>query len=112
MKNIIIYTTSTWPHCHTAKAFLKSEGLKFTEKNVSNNQAYQKELVDLDARGVPTFKIDDEVIVGFDKNKIMSLIDYKVINCPNCSTRARVPKDKGKIKVTCKKCGEEFITKT
>ena len=112
MKNIIIYTTSTWPHCHTAKAFLKSEGLKFTEKNVSNNQAYQKELVDLGARGVPTFKIDDEVIIGFDQNKIMNLIDYKVINCPNCSTRVRVPKNKGKIKVTCKKCGENFIIKT
>lgn len=86
--------------------------MKFTEKNVSNNQAYQKELVDLGARGVPTFKIDDEVIVGFDQKRIMDLIDYKVINCPNCSTRIRVPKNKGKIKVTCKKCGEKFITKT
>ena len=112
MKNIIIYTTSTWQHCHTAKAFLKSEGLKFTEKNVSNNQDFQKELVDLGARGVPTFKIGDEVIIGFNQDKIMNLIDYKVINCPNCSTRTRAPKNKGKIKVTCKKCDKEFIIKT
>jgi hypothetical protein len=47
-----------------------------------------------------------------DKNKIMSLIDYKVIDRPSCSTRTRVPKNKGKIKVTCKKCGDQFITKT
>ncbi len=91
---------------------MKSEGLKFTEKDVSNNQSYQKELVDLGARGVPTFKIGDEVIVGFDQNKIMNLIDYKVISCPKCSTRTRVPKNKGKIKVTCKNCNEKFVIKT
>ena len=91
---------------------MKTEGYKFTEKNVSINQAYQKELVDLGARGVPTFLIENEVIVGFDKNKIVNLLDYKVIKCPTCSKRMRIPKNKGKIKVTCKECDTKFIIKS
>ena len=66
----------------------------------------------LGAKGVPTFKIGEEVIVGFNKEKILSLIDYKVINCPECSQKIRVPKNKGKIKITCKSCKNKFILKT
>ena len=112
MKDIIVYTTNTWPHCHTAKTFLKSEGLKFIEKDVSNNRENQKELMSLGAKGVPTFKIGKEVIVGLNKEKILSAIDYKVINCPNCSQKIRVPKNKGKIKITCNNCEKKFILKT
>jgi DNA-directed RNA polymerase subunit RPC12/RpoP len=66
----------------------------------------------LGARGVPAFLIDGELIVGFDKNKIKSMIDYKIINCPECGQKLRVPKDKGKIKVECKNCDARFIVKT
>jgi DNA-directed RNA polymerase subunit RPC12/RpoP len=66
----------------------------------------------LGARGVPAFLIDGELIVGFDKNKIESMIDYKIINCPECDQKLRVPKNKGKIKVACKNCDTRFIVKT
>jgi glutaredoxin len=112
MKNIIIYTSLTWPHCHTAKKFLIDKGYKFIEKDVTNNPIYQKELAELGARGVPTFKINNEVIVGFNTEKIESLIDYKVTTCPNCSQRIRIPKNKGKIKITCKKCTTQFVIST
>lgn len=73
---------------------------------------YQQELIELGARGVPTFVIGDEVIVGFNRERIMSLIDYQVVNCPNCQKRLRVPKNKGKLKITCKHCDHQFITNT
>ena len=38
--------------------------------------------------------------------------DYRYIRCPKCRQQLRVPKNKGKIRVTCSKCGEKFIIKT
>ncbi len=32
--------------------------------------------------------------------------------CPNCKTQVRVPKGKGKIKITCPSCRETFVKKT
>lgn len=32
--------------------------------------------------------------------------------CPNCKTQVRVPKGKGKIKITCPACRNTFIKKT
>lgn len=38
--------------------------------------------------------------------------NYKYIKCENCKQELRVPKHKGKIKVTCKKCGHKFQIRT
>jgi len=38
--------------------------------------------------------------------------DYKFFTCPSCKTTLRVPKNKGKIKIRCPKCGSELIRKT
>lgn len=37
---------------------------------------------------------------------------YRYIKCRYCKKKLRVPKDKGKIKVTCPECKNQFITKT
>lgn len=37
---------------------------------------------------------------------------YRFFKCPSCKNRLRVPKGKGKIRVTCPKCGERFEKKT
>ena len=37
---------------------------------------------------------------------------FKYFRCPNCRQRIRAPRHKGKIRVTCSKCGHIFITKT
>ena len=38
--------------------------------------------------------------------------DYKFFRCPSCSVMLRVPRGKGKIRVTCRKCGTSFERKT
>lgn len=108
MKNIIMYTTDTWPHCTTAKSFLREKGYKFEMKHVDKDKEANEEFSKLGLRGVPSFVIGDEVIEGLDTNMIESLMDYKVINCPSCDVRLRLPKNKGKIAVTCPKCEEKF----
>ena len=37
---------------------------------------------------------------------------FKFFRCPACKNTLRVPKGKGKIQITCPKCGERFIKKT
>jgi ribosomal protein S27E len=37
---------------------------------------------------------------------------HKFFKCPSCRNILRVPRGKGKLQVTCPKCGERFIKKT
>lgn len=37
---------------------------------------------------------------------------YKILKCPNCKQRLRVPRGKGGMTVTCKKCSHEFHART
>lgn len=37
---------------------------------------------------------------------------YRFYRCPQCSVTVRVPKGKGKIRITCPRCGNAFIRKT
>ncbi|WP_432663137.1 hypothetical protein R9X47_21440 [Wukongibacter baidiensis] len=62
--------------------------------------------------GIPAFIIGNEVVVGLDTAKIESLLDYKVINCMECTTKLRIPKNKGTILITCPECKTKFKTKT
>ena len=38
--------------------------------------------------------------------------EHKYFNCPRCRQSVRVPRNKGKIAITCPKCKEKFIRKT
>lgn len=44
--------------------------------------------------------------------QLKSLRSYKFFKCPECKQTLRVPRKKGKIQITCPKCGERFIKKT
>ena len=53
------------------------------------------------------------------KNKIKKIINkfknrknYRYLKCRNCNQKIRVPRGKGKIKITCPKCKETMIKKT
>lgn len=37
---------------------------------------------------------------------------HKFFKCPSCRNTLRVPKKKGKLQITCPKCGERFTRKT
>ena len=38
--------------------------------------------------------------------------DYVFFRCPSCHAMLRVPRGKGKIRITCRKCGNAFEKKT
>ncbi len=46
------------------------------------------------------------------KMKISDSMNYKIFKCPKCSQKLRVPRKKGKLTVTCKKCSTKFKGRT
>lgn len=37
---------------------------------------------------------------------------HRIFKCPECRQKIRVPRHKGRIAISCRKCGAEFIRKT
>ena len=74
MKNVVIYTSTTCPHCHHAMDYLKEKNVEFVEKNVSVDPEARKFLISKGFMGVPVIYVDDEPIVGFDKAKLEEVL--------------------------------------
>lgn len=75
MADVKVFTSSTCPYCISAKEYLKEKGVEYTEKNVQTDKEARKELMAMGHMGVPVLVIDGEEIVGFDKEKIDTLLD-------------------------------------
>lgn len=61
-----------------AKDFFTEKGIEFEDFNVSENLDKRKEMVDKSGQmGVPVILIDDNLIVGFNKTKIIELLGIK-----------------------------------
>lgn len=46
------------------------------------------------------------------QNKVRDRKTHSYFKCPNCKADFRVPRGKGKIKITCPKCGHQIIKRT
>ena len=74
-KKITIYSTPTCHFCHMTKDFLTEKGIPFTDYNVAADLEKRQEMVTRSGQmGVPVIFIDDEMIIGFDKDKIVSTL--------------------------------------
>lgn len=74
MKNVTIYTTPTCHFCHAAKDFFKENGIAYTEHDVAADADKRTEMVELTGQmGVPVIRIGDDVVIGFDEERVKSL---------------------------------------
>ena len=64
MKRIVLYSTDKCPHCQTAKRYLEQQGIAFRLCNIKTAKG-QKEFAATRLRGVPVFKIGDQLLNGF-----------------------------------------------
>jgi glutaredoxin 3 len=69
MKKIEIYTTNHCPFCVKAKSLLNKKGIKFTETDVSNDEALREKMsvTANGARSVPQIFADNVHIGDCDK---------------------------------------------
>ena len=72
--NVVVYTMSGCPGCTHAKEFLSHKGIKFTERNVSEDSKAREELINLGYRAVPVIKADGQTILGFDPEKLKEFL--------------------------------------
>jgi GrxC family glutaredoxin len=62
-----VYSTQYCPWCQRAKALLKQRGIEYTEVDVTEDRALQKEMIDRTGRQtVPQIFFGEEHIGGFD----------------------------------------------
>ena len=54
--------------------FLSQKGVAYTAKDISTDMGAREELKGLGSRATPTIKVDDEVIIGFDRGKLSALL--------------------------------------
>ena len=56
------------------KEFLSQKGIEFTEKDVVEDAAAMEELTRLKVFTTPVTTIDGEIVIGFDKERLESLL--------------------------------------
>ena len=73
-----VYSTQSCPFCTTAKEFLKKNNVEFEDINVVENIEARKEMIEKSGQmGVPVLDIGGQIVVGFDKEKILNLLKIK-----------------------------------
>lgn len=74
-KQVTIYSTPSCHFCHDAKDYFNENNIAYTEHDVASNMDMRKEMMEMTGQmGVPVIRIDDDVIIGYDKAKIVELL--------------------------------------
>jgi glutaredoxin 3 len=72
-KKVTIYSTPTCHFCQMTKDFLKEKNIGYTEYNVAQDLEKRQEMIQKSGQmGVPVIYVGDELIIGFDKERLVS----------------------------------------
>lgn len=73
--SVRVYSTPACIYCKMAKKYLETRNVRYDEIDVSEDREAAAEMVEKSGqRSVPVIDFDGTVVVGFDKNKIDSLL--------------------------------------
>ena len=76
MKEVTIYTTPTCGYCKMAKEYFTANDVPFSEYNVGSDLEKRKEMLEKSGQmGVPVIFVGDDMTIGFDKNRLASLLE-------------------------------------
>lgn len=75
---------------------------------------FSKDIPKMRSQQAAYFEMERKITAPFLrlKRNLFGTKDYVYMSCPNCKEELRVPRGKGKIKVTCPKCKHSFIKRT
>jgi len=72
-KTVTIYSTPTCHFCQMAKEYLKEKGITYNEYDVAHDLERRQEMIQKSGQmGVPVIFVGDELIIGFDREKLAS----------------------------------------
>jgi len=73
-----LFTTPSCPFCYTLREFLKEKGIEFEEIDVSKDKKAREEIIKKTGKlEAPLVEINGEIMAGFDKEKILKLLNIK-----------------------------------
>uniref|UniRef100_A0A7V4XTG0 NrdH-redoxin n=1 Tax=Acidobacterium capsulatum TaxID=33075 RepID=A0A7V4XTG0_9BACT len=75
MKKVTLYSQPGCPPCFAAKAFLQSRNVPFEYKDVQADPAALQELLALNSRSTPTLLVGEEVMIGFDPERLTQMLE-------------------------------------
>ena len=74
-KNVVVYSTPTWPWCTRVKEYLSQKNVTYTEYNVAQDKDKAREMVEKSKQmGVPVVIVDDTIVVGFNQTELEKLL--------------------------------------
>ncbi|MBK8619949.1 MAG: NrdH-redoxin [Anaerolineales bacterium] len=75
---VVVFSTPTCSFCTMAKKYFRDKGIKFTDIDVSRDQAAARDMVRRSGQmGVPVIDIGGKIIVGFNRPQIDQLLSIK-----------------------------------
>ena len=77
-KKVVMYSTPTCHYCNLAKEFFAENNIKYEVYDVSADLAKRKEMMEKSGQmGVPVIFVEDEMVMGFDEDKLRELLNIK-----------------------------------
>ena len=73
-KRVVVYSQPTCMPCRKMKEFLSQNKIEFIDRDVSADDDALRELIRMGHMTTPVIVVDDEVIVGFDRARLESLL--------------------------------------
>jgi len=74
MPKVTVYATKNCPYCRMVKAFLDRQGVDYLSIDVGTDKEQAKKMIEISGQyGVPVVTVDDEVMVGFDAQRLNEL---------------------------------------
>jgi glutaredoxin len=74
MKRVLLYSQPGCPPCKAAKLFLQLREVAFEYKDVQADPVALRELMELNSRSTPTIVVGNEVMIGFDPDRLEALL--------------------------------------
>ncbi len=75
---VIIFSTPTCSFCTAAKRYFREKNIRFTDVDVSRDESAARDMQRRTGQmGVPVILINNKPIVGFDKPRIMQMLNLK-----------------------------------
>jgi glutaredoxin-like YruB-family protein len=74
-KPVTIYSTPTCHFCQATKEYFAEHKIEYTAHDVSKDLEKRQEMIDMTGQmGVPVIRIGDDVVIGFDEEKLSELL--------------------------------------
>ncbi len=78
MKKVVMYSTPACHYCNLAKEFFDDYNISYEIFNVQSDLEKRKEMMEKSGQmGVPVIFVDDEMVKGFDEEKLRELLEIK-----------------------------------